>query len=213
MAYMKENYPGLIVSWDVVNEAISICEEELRDCTWLRVVGPDYIHRAFEYARKYAPEGVKLYYNDYYTHYEPKLTGICNLLDSLIAEGNIDGYGFQGHYFFATPGHYVLSSPSPEEIRNAMMRISAKGLRLRVSELDVGIEDQSGEKLNFQTCKYRDFMKVFMEFAEQMDAVQLWGVTDDRSWRSKECPLLFDQKAQPKPAFYGVLDAAQGKEK
>jgi len=42
-----------------------------------------------------------------------------------------------------------------------------------------------------------------------MDAVQVWGVTDDRSWRSTEYPLLFDNKVRPKPAFYTVLEVLE----
>lgn len=52
---------------------------------------------------KYAADGVKLYYNDYNTPLDPKLHGICVLLDSLIADGTIDGYGFQAHYSVGSP--------------------------------------------------------------------------------------------------------------
>ena len=40
------------------------------------------------------------------------------------------------------------------------------------------------------------------------EAVQVWGVTDDRSWRSDEYPLLFDLKIRPKEAFFAVAEAA-----
>lgn len=201
MEYMEENYPGVIVSWDVVNEAVADNSTGLRTSNWTKVVGQDFVNRAFEYARKYAPEGTLLYYNDYSTPYEPKLTGICNLLDSLIAEGNIDGYGFQCHY--------SSSTPAPSMVRTAMQRIADKGLLLRVSELDVGIKDNSDLNQRIQSYKYADFMKVFMEFADQMEAVQVWGLTDNQSWRTGEYPLLFDNKVRPKPAFYSVLETLQ----
>ena len=201
MEYMETNYPGVIVSWDVVNEAVADNSPSLRASNWTRVVGQDFVNRAFEIARKYAPADTKLYYNDYSTPYEPKLTGICNLLDSLVAEGNIDGYGFQCHY--------SSTSPSPSALRRAMQRIADKGLRLRVSELDVGISSNTELNQRIQAYKYADFMKVFMEFADRMDAVQVWGVTDNLSWRADEFPLLFDNKVRPKPAFYSVLEVAQ----
>ena len=103
----------------------------LRDSNWTKVVGKDFVARAFEYADKYAPGYIKLYYNDYSTPYEPKLTGIVNLLSSLVTEGHIDGYGFQSHY--------SSNTPSMEAVRTAFKRISDLDLRLRVSELDIAV--------------------------------------------------------------------------
>lgn len=201
MEYMEANYPGLIVSWDVVNEAVADGSTELRESAWTRVVGDDFVNRAFEIARKYAPEGTKLYYNDYNTPTEPKLTGICNLLDSLVAEGNIDGYGFQAHY--------SSMSPAPSTVRRAMESIAAKGLRLRVSELDLTVTEDSELQRKIQAYRYTDLFEVFVELADKIDAVQIWGVTDDLSWKASEYPLLFDAKAQPKPSFYAVVEVVQ----
>lgn len=58
-------HPGLFYAWDVVNEAAADQGQAKRDCLWLQTIGDDYIEKAFEFARKYQPEGVKLYYNDY----------------------------------------------------------------------------------------------------------------------------------------------------
>lgn len=203
MEFTAANYPGLIVSWDVVNEAIDDSTGKLRESNWTKVVGDDFVNRAFELARKYAPADVKLYYNDYNTVNKPKYEGILALLDSLVADGNIDGYGFQCHYSHA--------QPIPSDIRRAMAEISGKGLRLRVSELDVTIPNTSDVNLKIQGYRYEALMRVFMEFAEHLDAVQVWGVTDDLSWKADEDPLLFDGKAKAKPAFYGVLDALKPK--
>jgi len=201
MEYMDANYPGLIVSWDVVNEAINDGNGSLRESNWTRVVGDDFVNRAFEIARKHAPAETKLYYNDYNTPEMMKLIGICTLLDSLVAEGNIDGYGFQAHYGSGTP--------LPSRIRTAMEQISAKGLRLRVSELDVAITDNSDVQLLTQAYRYEALFKIFLDFADKIDAVQVWGVTDDLSWKASEYPLLFDRKANPKPAFDKVVELVQ----
>ena len=52
----EEMYPGVIVSWDVVNEAIDDGTNRLRASNWTRTIGQDFVVRAFEFARKYAPE-------------------------------------------------------------------------------------------------------------------------------------------------------------
>lgn len=199
----EEKWPGVIVSWDVVNEAVADGSTQLRTSNWTKVVGLDFVNRAFEYARKYAKPGVKLYYNDYNTPQEPKLTGICNLLDSLIADGTIDGYGFQCHFSVNNP--YVAT------VRNAVERIASKGIRLRVSELDVGMEADTRQNQNKQAQYYKELFQLFMEYADQFEAVQVWGLTDDRSWRSDKFPLLFNKKMEPKPAFFAVVEAVKEK--
>ncbi|MBQ8150195.1 MAG: endo-1,4-beta-xylanase [Clostridia bacterium] len=195
---VQTQYPGVIVSWDVVNEAVADGSAGLRQSNWTKVVGEDFVNQAFAFARKYADPEVKLYYNDYSTPYEPKLTGICNLLDSLIADGNIDGYGFQCHY--------QLGSPSYTQLRAAFERIAGKGLKLRVSELDITIPDTGEATLLRQAERYQRLFDIYGQYADQMEAVQVWGVTDDRSWKSAESPLLFDRNLQPKPAFWALTD-------
>ena len=196
-------YPGVIVSWDVVNEAVADGKSTLRDCQWKTVVGYDYVERAFEFARKYAPEGVKLYYNDYNTAYEPKQSGIAYLVKTLQAQGTIDGYGFQMHHDISQPGYNA--------IEKAFKRIASTGLRLRISELDVGIPSKTENNLKAQATLYGQVMKLAIAYADQMDGVQVWGVADNLSWRAKQFPLLFDANMQPTPAFYAVIEAAEQK--
>ncbi|MBE5816089.1 MAG: hypothetical protein E7320_12990 [Clostridiales bacterium] len=198
---IQTEYPGVVVSWDVVNEAVADGSANLRQSNWTKVVGEDFVNQAFKFARKYADPGVQLYYNDYSTPYEPKLTGICNLLDSLIADGTIDGYGFQCHY--------QLGSPSYTQLRAAFQRIAEKGIKLRVSELDITIADTSEATLLRQAERYQRLFDIFDDYADQMEAVQVWGVTDDRSWKSAEHPLLFDKNLQPKYAFWGLVDPSK----
>jgi endo-1,4-beta-xylanase len=198
MEYLDAEYPGVVVSWDVVNEAIDDGSNALRKSKWYETVGEDYVERAFELARKYAPEGTLLYYNDYNTAYPGKLQGILGLLEKLAAEGNIDGYGFQMH-------HRILE-PSMSRLAEAVRAVAALGLRLRVSELDVGMKKYSEANLEKQAQKYADVMKLMLEYADRTEAVEVWGLKDDMSYRSYEYPLLFDAELNPKPAFWAVAD-------
>ena len=206
----EEQYPGVIVSWDVVNEAIDDTTKWMRSAGqsgWIRVFGnEEFILRAFEYARRYAAEGVLLYYNDYSTADSGKLAGITRLLNQLIPEGNIDGYGFQMHHSLSWPGN--------GQMEKAVEKIAGLGLKLRVSELDVGIAKYTDETLQKQADKYRAMMEIMLRFADQTEAVQVWGIRDDMSWRQstpEKNPLLFDKNMNPKPAFYAVIEAAQGR--
>jgi endo-1,4-beta-xylanase len=61
-----DHYRGKIYCWDVVNEAISdLTDRTYRDdIQWYRIIGPEYIEKAFQYAHE-ADSTVKLFYNDY----------------------------------------------------------------------------------------------------------------------------------------------------
>lgn len=199
--YIEANYPGVFVSFDVANECVADGSSNLRTSNWTKVVGQDFVCRAFEIADKYAPDYIKLYYNDYSTPYEPKLTGIVKLLQSLVAEGHIDGYGFQSHY--------SSGDPSMSAISKAFEKVAALGLRLRVSELDLKVGSDNDVNRAAQAKRYGELMKLYLTYADRMDAVQVWGVCDGSSWIKENYPLLFDASLNPKPAFFAVVEAAE----
>ncbi|MDD2429255.1 MAG: endo-1,4-beta-xylanase [Eubacteriales bacterium] len=192
------DYPGIIVSWDVVNEAIGDAAGEMRQSLWTQVIGDDFVLEAFRIARKYAPKDVMLYYNDYSTPYEPKLTGILRLLEKLKAEGNIDGCGFQCHY--------QMGTPSINQIKNAMDKVIALGFPLRISEMDILVNDNSENSLRRQAIRYGEIFDVFRKYKDHIVAVHTWGIRDDLSWKAQHYPLLFDKNNQPKPAFFAITD-------
>ena len=167
MEYMNANYPGVIVSWDVVNEAIDDSTGKLRESNFTKIVGDDFVLQAFRFARKYAPEGTLLFYNDYSTPYQPKLDGILGLLEQLQAENLVDGHGLQCHY--------QLTTPTTSQINLAIHKITAMGLLVRVSELDILVDDHTDAQFTLQAKRYQDIMKIFLQYPEQMIAVQTWG--------------------------------------
>lgn len=198
MEYMAQYYPGLIVSWDVVNEAIDDATGGIRDSNWTRIVGDDYALQAFRFARKYAPAGSLLYYNDYSTPYQPKLNGILKLLNELKGENLVDGYGFQCHY--------QMNTPTVTQFQTAIRKIADTGLRIRVSEWDILADGNSDAEFLKQADRYTTLMKVLLQYADQVEAVQTWGTRDSLSWKSGSYPLLFNGDLSPKPAFFALTD-------
>lgn len=201
IGFVQENYPGVVVSWDVVNEAIDDETGEMRESNLTRTIGYDFVSRCFEIADKYANDDVLLVYNEYSTPYEPKLTGIRKLLDQLVSEGHIDCYGFQCHY--------AVNTPTMKELRHAFEVIAETGLKLRVTELDITVPDTTDNSFRRQADVYASMMDIFKEYAGQLVSVQTWGVTDDLSWKADGYPLLFDAKAEPKYAFWALTDPTQ----
>lgn len=198
MEITEAEYPGLIVSWDVVNEVMSDSVSDIRtDVLWYRTVGPDYIEKAFEYARKYARPDVILCYNDYSTPNPTKLKGIMKLLTTLTEQGNIDCYGFQAHY--------QNDWPSVSMVENALKQITSLGLKIRISEMDIKVNTKTDANFQVQAKRYKELMDLFVKYDKDIIAVQLWGATDDTSWLSTNYPLPFSAYGKPKPAFWALV--------
>ena len=212
MNAIKTQYPKLnVYSWDVVNEAASdsgtirnagAYSQGDGSSGWVSVYGDQsYIKKAFQYARKYAPEGCKLFYNDYNEYSDAKLKYIkSEILQPLVDENLIDGMGMQSHI--------GMSSPSIAQYENAMREYSDMGLEIQVTELDVSLRSDTYEDLLSLAERYRQFFEMYKRVKDDgvnLSAVILWGITDSTSWIGGY-PLLFDKDYQAKDAFYAVVD-------
>lgn len=203
MGWTSENYPGLISAWDVVNEAAAD-NGGMRESLWYKTVGDDYISKAFEFARKYAPEGTKLFYNDYNSYMTGKQSDILKFLRPVAEAGNIDGVGMQSHintdinqtvYAFALKKYH-------EEL----------GVEIHITELDIGTNIKNDNWQDVQGEYYKSYMQRLIELKKEgipITSVTLWGLSDGISWRASELPLVFSADLSKKPAFDGMIAAAE----
>lgn len=212
METLAEDYPDVeFYAWDVVNEAASDAgtirdpgsnNEVSGQSAWVKVYGDQsYIPLAFEFARKYAPEGCKLFYNDY-NEYSPSKQAyiISDILTPLIDAGLVDGMGMQSHI--------SESYPSIDLYRESIQQYADLGLEIQITELD--ISEKSNDYVDQLTLaqRYQDVFKLYKEMKDSgvnLTAVVLWGITDSTSWIGGY-PLFFDKDYQAKPAYYAVID-------
>lgn len=210
LEYSEANYPGLIYCWDVVNEAINSGEGDpnglrVNDSLWYEVVGPEFVEKAFEFARKYANPDVKLFYNDYNTENSSRKFYILQLVEGLKEKGLIDGIGLQSHI--------GIESPSLIAINDSIVEYGETGLEIQITELDMGLTDNSEAQLLKQASRYKRLFVYIMNNVESGKAnitnVTFWGLSDEISWLNKpgvpSYPLLFDEYLLQKPAFWGVV--------
>lgn len=208
--YTDTNYPGLIYAWDVVNEAVNPSDGveggyRSKDSYWYQVIGPEFVEKAFEYARKYAKPEVKLFYNDYNTEDSSRVLAIYDLAKGLKEKGLIDGLGLQSHY--------KVDSPSLTDVEASMRKYGELGLELQITELDMGMEENTEEAYMRQAKRYRRLFTIYKNLEEtgvvNITNVTFWGLSDDISWLSQpgkpSYPLLFDKYLLQKPAFWGVI--------
>ncbi|MHB1560196.1 MAG: endo-1,4-beta-xylanase [Isosphaeraceae bacterium] len=216
-------YKGKIRGWDVVNEAINdggnaetAKTENLRKSPWMRALGPEYIPLAFRFAHEADPNA-KLYYNDYNIEARPKHESSMVLLRRLVKDGvPIYGVGIQGHWSTARVPY--------DAIDRAIGDYASLGLKVSITELDVTIRGTSGgqlgggrprgeitppseQDLKAQADAYARLFAIFLKHRSQIERVTFWGLSDRRSWRRGQHPLIFDASNQRKPAYAAIVDA------
>jgi endo-1,4-beta-xylanase len=226
------HFRGKVYCWDVVNEALSDGGGTWRvESPWFKAAGddengdgiPDYIVKAFEYARSADPTA-RLFYNDYGIEAGEKLEKAYSLVKALKEKGLIDGVGIQGHW--------SIYSPDAETVRNAIKRFASLGVEVQITELDLSVYrwgDSSSltalqpNLASQQAARYGALFKVFRDEAAvggdapssghgKLSGVTFWGIADDHTWLDsfpvtgrKDWPLLFDVDHHPKSAFWAVV--------
>jgi endo-1,4-beta-xylanase len=230
IATVVGRYKGRIKGWDVVNEALNE-DGSLRNSPWRRIIGDDYIEKAFQFAHEADPQA-KLHYNDYSLENEPKRRGAIALIKKLQAEGiPVDCIGLQDHV--------KMDWPTPAQLDETISDFAKLGVKVMITELDVDVvpktqhnrsadiasnaQTVSGadayanglppEKQEELAHRYAELFRVYTDHRADISRVTFWGVTDGDSWLNSpgrvNYPLLFDRNGQPKPAFKAVIEQAK----
>lgn len=215
-------YKATVKSWDVVNEALSDDANPAtlyRDSQFYQISGASYIKKAFQWAAEADPTA-ELWYNDYNLEEPTKLAKLLTMIDDLQGQGiPLTGIGLQGHYSLGWPGETL--------IRNTVDAIVAKGLKVKISELDVTVyDDYSSGSFSPEAQKpcdstvqkalanrYDEIFTIFRSYQTHTKSISFWGLKDDESWLNDfpvtgraNCPLLFDASRNPKAAFERVIE-------
>ncbi|GAB5409046.1 MAG: endo-1,4-beta-xylanase [Balneolaceae bacterium] len=214
--YIKEvvgRYKGRIASWDVVNEAFEDGSgHPLRNSVFRQKMGPDYVAKAFQWAREADPD-VLLFYNDYgIANDGTKFEAVLELIDDFKSRNiPIDGVGFQMHVSY--------NWPPISDIQTASGKIVSRDLLLHYSELDIRL-NQDGTETEFNAelsqrhvNRINEIVNLYQSLPdENRFGITNWGVKDDDTWlrsfwdNQYEWPLLYDENFQAKPAHQAIID-------
>jgi endo-1,4-beta-xylanase len=212
---VMKHYAGYVFAWDVVNEALDE-NGNVRDSIWydepgigFSGKGTAYIEQVFRWAHKADPQAL-LFYN------EAEGEGLNRKSDVIYAMVKdfkrrgvpIHGVGLQMHI--------PLLDANVAAIAANIARLTALGLQVHITELDVSLPIDSGghagaDDLVRQADVYRGIVRACLNSAG-CTAIQTWGFTDKYSWIGSHShgargeALLFDRAYQPKAAYRALLE-------
>ena len=241
---MMEACNGKVKAWDVVNEAISggWADSEgvyplqhggsgsSSDFFWQDHMGDlEYVRQAVRLARKYGPANVKLFINDYNLESDwdgnAKLKSLIKWIQRWEADGvtHIDGIGSQMHVSCYMDAGTQASKRNGVE--NMLRLMAASGKLVRISELDMGMVDASGndvptadmtEEMHAKMADYYEWIvKKYLEIipVEQQWGICQWCATDApeySGWRAGSPVGLWTLDGYRKHAYGGFVKGLGG---
>ena len=249
---MMEACDGKVKAWDLVNEAISGGGNDGEgnytlqhsagynpDGTW--DVGGDafywqdfmgdleYVRQACRLARKYGPEDVVLFINDYNLESDwdgnKKLKSLINWIKKWEADGvtKIDGIGTQMHIsYYENSG---TQNSKKNAITNMFKLMAATGKYVRVSEMDMGYVNASGKDVptgSMTEAQHKNMANfyewIIKEFFRLVPPAQQWGIcqwcpTDapaNSGWRANTPVGIWDLNYYRKHVYAGFVRGLGG---
>lgn len=243
---------GKVRAWDVVNEAISGGDSDgdgyydLQHADgyksgawdvggdafyWQDFMGDlEYVRQAVRLARKYGPDDVKLFVNDYnlesFWDDNKKLKSLIHWIQQWEADGvtKIDGIGTQMHISCSMDDGTLQYRKKYVEKMFRLM--AASGKLVRVSELDMGMDDVNGkavatadmtEEMHQRMADYYEWIvKKYLEIvppAQQWSICQ-WCMTDSpvgSGWRANTPVGVWNGDFYRKHAYAGYVRGLGGK--
>jgi GH35 family endo-1,4-beta-xylanase len=263
---MMEACDGKVKGWDLINEAIggggndgsgnyllqhsdAYNPNGNPDATWDVGGGAfywqdymgdlEYVRQACRLARKYGPEDVKLFINDYNLEgtwdlttkngikASKKVWSIIGWIKKWEADGvtKIDGIGTQMHISFNK------NSNSQNTLKTAITgmfkAMAASGKLVRVSELDMGYNDASGKSVatgNMTEAQHKEMADFYEWILKQYFSIvppaQQWGIcqwcaTDspaNSGWRANTPVGIWDLNYYRKHVYAGFVRGLNGGE-
>lgn len=212
---IEENgWTNLFYAFDIVNEYLNTDGSTPNDGPWIQIIGEDAIWHAFSFARKYAPENIRLIYNENYSEISiAKRDSVLELLKTLVDEnGNslVDGIGLQCRLSLRNSIDNVISN-----IEYIAKNIGI--LELQLTEVDCTISTKSNvleDNLKKQGTYMYKLMDKILELVGngfKITCVQFSGFRDDLDplVAVSGAPGLYDVNGTEKFSYFGVLRMEQ----
>jgi endo-1,4-beta-xylanase len=221
---VARRYKGRIVSFDVVNEAVTPETGALEETSLSRAFGgaAGLLDLAFHTARETAP-GVQLVYNDYMS-WEPgneaHRAGVLKLLEGFKKRGTpVDALGVQSHIEMRSLDPATRLGPHDEKgWRTFLDEVTGMGYGLLITEFDVK-DNALPADIAIRDAGVAAYARAYLDLMlsyPQLKDVLCWGLNDKYSWlqgfapRDDKLPQRccpYDLNGNPKPLHRAIEDA------
>lgn len=249
---MMDATKGYVTAWDAVNEGIlddgtvknQTTLPDAKKFYWAEYLGDNFVRNVVKHARaNFArqeganPADLKLFINDYnleaaYNN-AYKSEAMVKWIKEIESDGvtKVDGIGSQMHVSYSC--NSAEQKRREEAVVKSLQTLAASGKLIRITELDMGIDDAEGNAMNTADVTldqhkamgeyYKFIISKYFEIiptAQQYGICQ-WAQTDANAksgWRAG-CPIgLWTEYNAPagtgfnrKPAYGSFCDALAGK--
>lgn len=230
---IMKRYKGRVKTWDVVNETIED-DGSYRQSDFYKILGPEYIPLAFQYAHEADPEA-ELVINDYSMNKPAKREAYVRIVNDMKKRGiQVDAIGMQGHM--------GMDYPDLKDFEKSIEAYAGTGCKVMVTEWDMsalptvntganvsdtvnynkmlnpypdGLPDSISAQWN---ARMDSVMSIMLKHADQISRVNAWGVSDGDSWKNDwpmegrtEYPLLLDRQYKVKPFLLKYIEEYKNK--
>jgi endo-1,4-beta-xylanase len=207
------HYRGRIMTWDCVNEPLEVFNGKLDNNTLYKYLGKEYIANSFRWAHEIDPS-VTLFLNEQFNTYDSdKAMAFLDLCQELVNDKvPVHGVAIQAHAMFTVP--------ELEAFRAFLEEIRKMGLKIEIAEMDARLRLFANEEDPYQAQGdfFRDFTRICLA-NPAVEGITIWGIDDPGwydnlgvfNWHRPNNSVLFDTELNPKPSYFGMLDALMEK--
>jgi GH35 family endo-1,4-beta-xylanase len=228
IAGMMETCNGYVKAWDAVNEPMDDdnpselksdpTQSDVDNFYWQDYLGRDYARAVIRLARQYGGADLKLFVNDYNLEVNSqKCDGLIKMIEYWESDGvtRIDGIGTQLHLIYSLDA--TKQAANEEGIKEMFGLLTATGKLLRISALDMKIEDAGGVEIeansltsNQQLAASGYFNFVVRQYFE-IPADKRYGITLNHAMDNGKYIGLWDTGYNRKHTYSGFADGLAGK--
>jgi GH35 family endo-1,4-beta-xylanase len=199
---------------------------------------PNYIKKAFQYARQYFPNS-KLIYNDFACENQPtflpndnsRSRQVYELCQYLKGQSLIDRVGFQCHFDITTDYAIRYQTPLNNPLNAELFSLEGFNANIarygsdlllptHITELDIGIP-QDTAAWRYEQGKWFGYITNMAARNIHVQAITFWGILDrrDSAWNAiQNCACLFMgandpngwQEGSAKDAYFGAQNGLAG---
>lgn len=230
---MMEATKGYVTAWDAVNEGIlddgtvknQTTLPDAKKFYWAEYLGDNFVRNVVKHARKHFaeqegtdPSDLKLFINDYnleaaYNN-AYKSEAMVKWISKIESDGvtKVDGIGSQMHVSYSC--NPTEQKRREDAVVKSLQTLAASGKLVRITELDMGIDDVDGQPINTadvtldQHKAMGEYYKfIITKYFEIIPTAQQYGICQ---WAQTDAPAKSGWRANSPIGLWTEYNASAG---